>query len=485
MKRLAFLAILLVGCGGPTTPPEAASDEPTPVAVELATAKRSDVQETLAVDGSLVMPEGASSKLASAVAGKLFEVRVKEGDHVVAGQLLARIDTRSLVAQSESAVTGAAAASATAVQGDLALQAAREEQKSALQAARLAVGVAVAEGKANVEQAEIELQRLRAGARPQEIAQAQQAYEQARIARDKAKADADRDALLLKEGLVAASEAEVSRAAWQTAESALQSAQSALELVRAGNRSEDIQASALRLASARKLAAKLVDQAQAQLRLAEAGRLTIAAKTQEVVASRLAAQQKVADARVAAIGVATGEIRSPMSGYVVRRYLNVGDSVDPTTPVLAISAVNPSADFVGGLSASEGRRVLPGMVLTAEGMTGFVTAIGEADPATGLIPIRAHLRRQARAGGFVTARIVLATIKGATVIPKGAVLSRDGKDVVFVAKDGAAHLTEVEIGPEQDAMVAIRHGISPGDTVVVLGGHELSDGQKIEAAKEK
>ena len=51
-----------------------------------------------------------------------------------------------------------------------------------------------AEGAASllVDQAAIELQRLRAGARPQEIVQAQQSVEGARIARDKARLDADR-----------------------------------------------------------------------------------------------------------------------------------------------------------------------------------------------------------------------------------------------------------------------------------------------------
>ena len=431
-----------------------------------------------------MLPEGATSRLAPSVAGKLIEVRVKEGDRVSAGELLARIDTRALVAQSQSAAAGAASAQASATQSELALKAAQADQASAVQAARLALDVAVADGKSSVDQAAVELQRLRAGARPQEIAQAQQAVEGGRIARDKARLDADRDARLLKEGLVAGSQADASAAALRAAESALRSAQSALDLVRSGNRPEDIRAGELRLASARELAAKKVDQARAALRQAETGRLGVAAKGQEAAAARLNAQQKAADARAAASGIATGELRSPISGYVAKRFLNPGDVADATTPVLTVAATHPTVDFVGALSPDEARRVAVGMRVLLGEFGGSVASVGGADPATGLVPIRAHLSGAGGAGGFATARIVLSTLRGVATVPKGAVLSREGKDVVFVAKDGTAHLAEVEIGPQEGGLVAVRKGVAPGQRVVVLGGHELSDGAKIEAAKE-
>jgi len=484
VRRSYLLAVLLVGCGTPSAPKEAAAEEPAPVAVQIASAQRRDVQDTLSVDGSLVLPEGATSKLAPTVAGKLVEVSVKEGDRVSAGQLLARVDTRALVAQSQSAQAGAASASATAIQSDLALKAAQSDQGAAVRAARLALDVAVASGKASVEQAAVELQRLRAGARPQEVAQAQLAVDQARITRNKAKSDADRDQRLLAEGLVAGSQADASQAALQTAESALASAQAALDLVREGARPEEIRASELRLSAARSLAAKQNAQARAALTQAEAGRLGVLAKAQEAVATRLAAGQKAADARAAAASISSGEIRSPISGYVIRRFLNPGDTADATTPVLAVSSIRPTADFIGNVSPDDARKIHEGMPVLVGDFSGRVSSVGEADPATGLVPVRAHLAGGVRAGGFATARIVLSTLKGTTVVPSGAVLSREGKDSVFVVQNGVAHLKDVQLGPEQGGQTAIRSGISPGSQVVVLGGHELSDGAKVEAAKE-
>ena len=484
MRRTLLLAALLVGCGRPPAK-EAAGDEPAPATVEVATVEQRDVPNTLPVDGSLVLPEGASTRLAPTVAGKLVEVTVKEGDRVSAGQLLARIDTRALVATSQSAAAGASSALATAAQTDLAYQAAQADQAASVRTARLALDAAIADADATVGQAAVELRRLRAGARPQEIAQAQQAVDQARIARDKAKIDADRDARLLKEGLVAGSQADASASAMRTAESALRSAQSAADLVRAGNRPEDVRAGELRLESARKVGATKVEQARAALRQAEAGRFAVAAKGQEAAASRLAATQKAADARAATDAIATGELRSPIAGFVVKRLLSRGDVADPATPVLIVSASRPSVDFVGSVSPEEARRVAAGMRVMMGSLTGSVVSVGGADPATGLVPIRAHLAGSTQAGGFATARIVLETLRGVATVPKDAVLSRDGKDAVFVAKDGTAHLKEVVLGPEQKGFVAVRKGLSPGQQVVVLGGHELSDGAKIEAAKAK
>ena len=478
----ASVALLLVACGK-SPAPEATAEEPAPVAVEIATVERRDVPDALPVDGNLVPPEGATAQLAPSVAGKLVNVGVKEGDRVAAGQLLARIDTRALVATGESAAAGAASARATAAQTDLALEAARADQAASVRAARLALDVAAAEGKAAVDAATVELRRLRAGARPQEIAQARLAVDQARIARDKAKLDADRDARLLKEGLVAGAQVDASAAALRAAESALRSAASALDLVQAGNRSEDVRAAELRLLSARALSTKRTDQARAALRQAESGRLGVAAKAQEAAAARLSAQQKAADARAALDSVAMGEIRSPIAGYVTRRFLNPGDVADPTTPVLAVSASRPTVDFVGSVSPAEAARIRPGMRALLGTRTGAVAAVGQAAATTGLVPLRVHFDGLDRTGGFATVQIVLTTLRGVAVVPKGAVLSREGKDAVFVAKDGVAHLTEVELGPETGEGVAVRKGVSAGQRVVVLGGHELSDGAKVEAAK--
>lgn len=486
MKFSLFACLLIVvGCGSnPPTTDTTAADEPAPLAVEMATVTARNVNDTIAVDGSLVLPEGAITNLAPSTAGKLTEVNFKEGDHVTAGQLLAKIDTRTLVAQGQSAIAGAASASATARQSDLAYQAAIADQRAAEVTAKLALEVAVADGKSTVDQAALDLQKLKAGARPQEIAQAQQAVDQARVARDKAKLDTDRDQRLLSEGLVAGSQVDASQAALLTAESSLKSAQSAFDLVKAGNRIEDIQAGEVRLKAARELASKQVAQARAALAQARAGTLALSAKAQEATAAHLSATQKQSDAQAAIAGISAGELRSPISGYVVRRFLNKGDVADATTPVFTIARSKPSADFTGNVSPEDARKIRVGMPLLLPGMSGRVSAIGQPDPETGLIPIRAHLDGGTAVGGFVTARVVVTELTNIASVQTAAILAREGQTVVFVVEGDSVKMTEVESGPESKGFTAILKGVSAGKKIVVLGGHELSDGARVvDAAK--
>lgn len=485
-NRLLLLTFVLFGCSraAPSTADAAPAAEEAPSAkVVMAKAVRGDVRDTLSIDGNFARPEGATSRLAPVAGGRLLSVTVKEGDRIVAGQILARLDGRALAAQSQSAAAGAASASATAAQTELSLRAAQADQLSAVRAARIALDVAISEGRAAVQTAQADLRTLLAGRPPQEIAQAEQAVQAARVARDKARLDADRDRRLLAEGLVAGSQADASAAALATADTGVRSAQAALDLVRAGARPQELRAARERLGSARDLARKRESAARATLAQAESGRLAVDAKRQEVAAARLTAAGKSADARVAAAGALTTEIRSPLTGVVVRRFLNPGDVTDPTTPVLAVAQTLPQTDFVGNVSPEEAARVEVGMVALLPALTGRVVAVGEADPATGLVPVRVRCAGTAPNGGFATARIVLRTVRGAPTVPKAALLARHGKNVVFVVRDGVAHRTEVETGPEENGRVAILKGVSAGASVVVLGGLELSDGTRVEAAE--
>jgi len=105
-------------------------------------------------------------------------VRVREGDRVVAGETLAVVDSRPQAAQARSAAAALTVAQAQARQADLAARAAAADQRNAVHQAQLALNAARLDRDNSVKQARIalstaetELGKLRAGARPQEIAQ--------------------------------------------------------------------------------------------------------------------------------------------------------------------------------------------------------------------------------------------------------------------------------------------------------------------------
>ena len=454
MNRLSLLLIplLLAGCAKKAAEPEAKEPEPT-LQVDVAAAKTQTIRETLEVDGTFVLSANDFAKLAPMAPGKLLTVLVKEGDRVRKGQLLAKIDTSVLDSQRRSAAAGAAVASAQAASSAAMLSAANADLEASVRAAQLNLEAASGERSANVDAAKADLDRLLAGARPQEIGQAEQAVRQAEVTRQKARADTDRDAALLKEGYVSGQQADASKAAFEVADSAWIQAKHQLEIVKAGARKEDIRAAELKLKAARGMGDKKVEIARAGLAQARQGRLTVEAKTRDLQSMRLGAAQKLSDASAATGMAANGEIRSPFEGIVSRRLLGGGASVDPTTPVVEIAKAGAKAEFAGQVSPRYAQSIHVGMLVevgTDKPVEGVIRSVGVADSMTGQIPVRGIFTVApdgVTTGSFVRARVVIRTFADAIVVPEAALVTREDKKVVFLMLDGKAKLQEVETLP--------------------------------------
>ena len=73
-----------------------------------------------------------------------------------------------------------------------------------------------------------------------------------------------------------------------------------------------------------------------------------------------------------------------------------------------------------------------------------------------------------KAGLFAHTAIDILQRRATLCVPKEAVLSRNGRQMLFVVDaDGKVKSREVKIGLMNDAEVEILDGIEPGDTVVV------------------
>lgn len=465
---LIIIVALLLLKHGQKAGDSADASKPKPVVVNTAVATIRPMDTVVSAQGTLVPSQGGSAKVSAVSAGRLIDVRVREGQHVVAGEVVAVVDSRVQQAQAQSAVSALRASQIQAEQSGLAVRAASNDRESAVKVARL-----------ELETAKTELRKLQNGARPQEVAQADQSVKQTQATRDRAITELDRVEFLFKKGIVAKRQLDDAKTALAVADSSLESAKQQASLVRSGTRSEDIHTARLR-----------VEAAKASLRQAENGSLQIAAKQREMQASIESIQQKRADlaAAQAAAGLAT--LRSPINGIVAKRNLNPGDMADTTTPVVEIVNSN-SLDMSASIPADEGLKIKAGMparIMLASDphkfFPGRVMSIGQIDPASGLLSVRiavANPGSHLAAGAFVTADIVLATNASAVVVPKEAILTREGGSVVFVkGYDGVAHQRRVKTGVEQGQYVEIKSGIKQGEEVICLGQYELSDGVKVQ-----
>lgn len=69
------------------------------------------------------------------------------------------------------------------------------------------------------------------------------------------------------------------------------------------------------------------------------------------------------------------------------------------------------------------------------------------------------------------------------VVPKAAVRQRDGRDVVWVVREGRVERRAVTVGGTQGNDVSIAAGLSGGDRLVVEGPDDLADGAKVSEIK--
>jgi len=152
----------------------------------------------------------------------------------------------------------------------------------------------VMQNKASFQEAMTRLAELRAGSRVQEIERARASVNAQAADLDKAKKDYERADILYKNGAISASQFEAAQNAYNTREAQLKSAQETLSLVKEGPRKEDIQAAEHR-----------VQQVKAMLNTSE---------------------ERLKDTVLFA----------PISGVILRKNVELGETLSPGTPVFTI-----------------------------------------------------------------------------------------------------------------------------------------------------
>jgi len=200
--------------------------------------------------------ESREIQVGSRVGGRVVEVLAEEGQTVEANTVLIRLERRELDAEREQLI-------------------ARRAQAEAL-ATRMSAGYRdeeIAQADAAARQAEAALTALREGPRPQEREQADAELRAAQADARNADATYQRVAALFKSGDLSAQAHDDARSRRDLAAAKAEAARQRLELLRAGTRTEDIQAGEQRLRQARANASMLgkgyrkedIDDAQARL----------------------------------------------------------------------------------------------------------------------------------------------------------------------------------------------------------------------------
>ena len=182
-------------------------------------------------------------------------------------------------------------------------------------------------------------------------------------------------------------------------------------------------------------------------------------------------------------------ITAPLNGMVTRRYISPGDYVSAGLPLFEMVSVNRLRARIA-FPEHDASRISVGMrvKLTTPAAPG-VLAIGE------VAAVNPQIKMHNRAveitvefdnpggwlpGASTDAMLVVEQHQRALTLSQLAVVTRGGRDVVFVVNDGQAKAVPVESGWREDGWVELVSGVSATDRVVVEGAGLLSDGSRVE-----
>lgn len=464
-----LLAVSLSACGrgggGGAPAPQAQANEAAAVSVAVEPIKTGTLTETASVTGEL--QSFNDTTVATKLGGRIVEMRVREGDRVRKGDVIAVQDQTDLQLQLRQAESAMRAAEANLRQAEIAARTQPDQTDAQINAA-----------KAGLEAARARLRALQTGARPQERQQAEQAVAAARANFELAKANYERAQQLYQQGAIPKQQLDSAKTAFEAAQAQLRQAEETLSLVREGPRREDIDA-----------AEQAVRQAEEAYRQALLGKAQDELAQQRVDAARAALQQARAQVALLKQQLADTVIRAPFDGVIANRFVEVGSMAGSGTPVARIVTVD-RLYFEATLPEVLLRNVKPGMPVETRVdafpdrvFLGQVEAIypAVADQARNL-RIRISLTNPAdlplKTGLFARGEIRLREYKNVPLIPKLALIEKGGVTRVFVVENGVAKQRELKV-IATNTEVIYATGVRVGETVVVRGQDLLSDGQPV------
>ena len=201
-------------------------------------------------------------------------------------------------------------------------------------------------------------------------------------------------------------------------------------------------------------------------------------------------------------------VRSPISGYVSERNVDLGSLVGPNAVSLLATVVKSDTVLVDfkmtalDYLRSKERNInigqqdstrswQPNVTITLADNTvypykGYVDfAEPQVDPTDGTFSVRAEMPNPQQVllpGQYTKVKLLLDVREGAVVVPmKAVIIEKGGAYLYIVRKDNTVERRFVELGPEVGNRVVIERGLVSGEMVVVEGYHKLTPGVRIRA----
>ena len=376
------------------------------IPVEIVKLHRGSLDRRLHLTGTIVSE--AMVDVFSKVSGILQRIKIDQGDRVKADQVVAMVE--------------------------------REEKEAQLQEARAALDILRARWT-----------QMESGARPEELAQAEQLVRQTKACWEtrlddykRLKSLKDRDFISQQRLAEVMLQVTVSEAEWE-------SAKEKLSLLRKGARQEDR------------------DALLAQIRQTEAA------------------------VRLARMHLKNTTIRAPIGGIISKRFLDRGAFVTKTSPIVRIVAMD-RVKVVVQVVESELAKLKTGAMADIhvdaypeevfQGAVARISPTVDPESRTADVEIQVDNRdHRLKPGMFARVSLVVQRRDAVLLLSRDSLLRQSGPTRVFVHDSGRALLREVRLGLEAEQYVEVRAGLREGDEVIVAGQYELRDGMPVKVVR--
>jgi membrane fusion protein, multidrug efflux system len=149
------------------------------------------------------------------------------------------------------------------------------------------------------------------------------------------------------------------------------------------------------------------------------------------------------------------------------------DSVPPVLDKLQAGARLP----VDAYNREQTKKLATGVLLTMD---------NQINVSSGTVQLRAEFPNKDHGlfpNQFVNARLLVNTLRGATLVPTAAIQNGpQGSFVYVVTASQTATVRQVQLGPSEGDNTSIAKGVSPGERVVVEGTERLREGSRVTEA---
>jgi len=194
------------------------------------------------------------------------------------------------------------------------------------------------------------------------------------------------------------------------------------------------------------------------------------------------------------------QIKSPISGVVGLRQVDIGNIVNASaqTGIVTVTQVEPIAviftapeEQLPDINQAQAISPLKTIAITTDGKRplaqGKLAVINnQVDTTSGTIRLKAVFDNKDHAlwpGQSVSTRLLVKTIKDATVVPDDAIQhGTNGLYAYAVDKNNKAELRNVKVGQSIDGRTVIEDGLSPGEHVITGGQFKVQPGSLVTTA---